>query len=342
MKNILAQVLIGVSMVLSACSQKTQPAATTALIQPSPFPIKSSPTPSNCVAPVKSDPFEIAKWVKLHPECVFDINSVPFLRSQATCHLSGYPNEDIRIRTLKKYETSLGFSLVILRISSELTHLYFFSQSLIDKKTNDWKFIGEIEPLSLDYNSRLIRGRKNLWVAISDVWGHGSGSSLSGETWYEITSSRLTPVLKFPKYGGEVEGLNLGDYQFDSFIAQPETIQSKTKIHVNYRIKFIVPGDLSNGKLQTFFSKSQHATFIRDDATGEFSLDEAQSDFTKQELEIVYSSNGLGDKNFLKYNFASLTKLASQGSKRQKRILRQCLLKIPSTEQTNFLLSKLH
>lgn len=294
----------------------------------------------NCEVPKRINPYEIKWWIRNNPACGFQ--TVLALLQKQEHKLSSYVNEDVHPETQTFDGGPTRPTIVILKLSVESQHLFLFSKGTGHKKAAAWKFIGEVTPAWYGNKWRIVQGNKSTWFVLGEAWSHGSGSGLWGETWYEITSSKLAAVLKFPLRGGEIEGLNLGDLSFDGVVTLSETTLGQTIVKVNFKTKFITPGEYSYGKVQTFFSKSQQATFVRDNVSGEFNLDETRSNLTKEELETVYSPNGLGDANFLKYNSTELTKLASHGSKQQKDILRKILLKLPESEQTKSLLAKLH
>lgn len=276
---------------------------------------------SDCPPPPLGAPLVIKKWIEENPEC----NRKPLwalLKTEGDT-FDNVPNKECKIELQDIYLFAQKTTTKMLQITlADEAHYLFFSQPAANASPqSDWHLLGIVSSHSQQYGPpdlRFERGDEHDWVVINELGGRGTGVSLRSESWYEISRSGIKQVLSYPASGH--------DFTFPavtnrSFKAMPIFIESdKSTVLVTFVVNY---GTLL--KIGIPLAISQKAFFVRDEMTGEFKLDETQSEITAEELDAVYNFDSLDDTAFLKYNRMALRKIVARAKPEQKNAWRKYL-----------------
>lgn len=228
-----------------------------------------------------------------------------------------------------------GNKNTVVKISYEGGNYYqylIFRKLLPTASRQEWKLIGVVDSSYQQYGSprhRLERSGTKTWFIIQELWGRGSGVSLNGEKWYEITETEAKEVLAFPvsghqSYFGSGVGRN-----FEADVAGYEPLNGVDAI----KVKFSVSYNFGLQPEEQLFSRDQLALFVWDSSQKKFALDKSNSQLSEQEIETVYDIDSLTNEQFVEYNVNELANVAAHGSGKQKDWLRQLLSNLSITPQ---------
>lgn len=208
---------------------------------------------------------------------------------------------------------------------------------VIFKKTSRdrWKVIGHtdvwgkyIEP----YHIMLLSDGKP-WLVIRGQAASGSGVAFYLEYIFQVIEGRWRPVAVYP-----AEGYQSGvpDGPTREFTARPIACQVRNgrsivelDLYVGY--SFYDPSADETDAFRELFSRRQRATLVNKLGSDSDAIDLSRSDLSQKEFNAVYNIDSLYDDDFVKYNFAELSRIAAGHDRRLKEWLRDFLTKHEST-----------
>lgn len=210
-----------------------------------------------------------------------------------------------------------------------------------------WKLLGHVDH---DFNKyemsrhRVEHTGKNSWLVIRTQEGSGTGFALYSETWYQVTSGGIKPVLSYPSDGHTYPG-SLGVSR--EFKVQPIGLNSNS-IALHYTVNYSASMFDERASRRRFIN-THRLRFKWDEAAAEFVFDANKSAVSPGEIAAIaniasedeepaatkvgntsfYSEaksfSGHGYEVFVKNNVAALMKIAKGRNTGAKDWLRHFL-----------------
>jgi hypothetical protein len=239
-------------------------------------------------------------------------------------------------------DASVDDAFLRVSLGDSYRFLLFKGQGGGGGENGGWKYFGYVDIDAQRYappEPEVVFGKDGAWLSMKALWGRGTGVSLYGKTWYEISGDgkELKAVLFYPVQGHahSCESQS-ASRSFDSKMIEHGEVQGNYEVRVEFSVSYDVGGcggrDYQD-KTPFLFSKTQKATYVRNAKAGKFVLAKAKSELSIEEIEAVYYIDSLDDEGFLKYNFQELMNLASRGDVKQKEWLRHFLLPLPDSKR---------
>ena len=334
----------------------------------------------NVTKPKAPTPFEIAKavnkskriWKKNHTQVVVDlgltweqlgIDRGAFAGCSGDCEAKIYRHE---------LDSTPGKEIIL-----KLTQSYNFCRYLIfargrtiSRTGSKWKLLGYIDH---DFNRykmashRIVRTSDTNWLVIRGQEGSGSGFSLYGETWYQVSDKGVRATLSYP-FAGNTDPWPTGlgrEFKARVFSGRNST-RRYNQILIRYRVAYTTLDYIKND-FTKLFANNHHAYYVWSKRSHTFVFDRTRSDITEDEINAIagietedepqagqqvgsmtfYTQSetrafvGGGYEVFLKYNSHRLMKIAMGKNTEQKQWLKQFLDDCENTAEKKALLKVL-
>jgi hypothetical protein len=259
----------------------------------------------------------------------------------------------------------------------KLTQSYNFCRYLIFARARNnsrarpkWKLLGYIDH---DFNRykmasyRIVRALGTNWLVIRGQEGSGTGFSLYGETWYQVTDKGVRATLSYP-FAGNTDPWpkGLGREFKASVLSSRNSAGRYSEILIRYRVTYSTLDYIKNN-FTKLFANEHHAYYVWSKRSQTFVLDRTRSDITEDEINAIagietedepqagqqvgsmtfYTQSetrafvGGGYEVFLKYNSQRLMKIAMGKKAEQKQWLKQFLDDCENTAEKKALLQAL-
>ncbi|HEX5703780.1 MAG TPA: hypothetical protein VFX97_11315 [Pyrinomonadaceae bacterium] len=202
------------------------------------------------------------------------------------------------------------------------------------ERPDKWKVLGHadvwgkyIEP----YHMILLSGGKP-WLVIRGQGASGSGVALYIDYIFQISGGRLRQVA-----GYSAAGIQSGapDGATREFAARPVSLEvshGRAIVELDLSVSYSMPA-YDTSPVTELFSKRQRATLIKKLSSGSPVLDASRSDLSQHEFDSVYNIDSLYGEDFVKYNFAELSQIATGNRRGQREWLLAYLKECESTPE---------
>ena len=196
-----------------------------------------------------------------------------------------------------------------------------------------WCLLGYIDASRwlIDPQYRVVAAGTKRWLAINEIYGHGSGFGSDVVNWYEVSESGVTNVLCYQS------GLGIATW----LDGNPGIIRKTNLVKAEYKdgITTILlqsstsyEGYLEQADFFPLWTNKRKAFFIKGPGMQKFFFDALHSEMIEKELDPAYGDQVfLTNEQVLKYNYRDLEKIALRGDAKQKEWLRNFLNGIDNT-----------
>jgi hypothetical protein len=330
--------------------------------------------------PKASTPFELARavneskrmWDQNHTQVLVDlgftwnrlgIDPGPFAGCSGDCEAKIYRHE---------LDSTPGKEIILKLMQSYnfCRYLIFARARTNSRARSKWKLLGYIDH---DFNRykmsshRIVRASGTNWLVIRGQEGSGSGFSLYGETWYQVSDKGVRATLSYP-FAGNTDPWPIGlgrQFKARVFISR-NSIRRSNEILIRYRVTYSTLDYIKND-FKKLFANEHHAYYGWSKRSHTFVFDRKRSDITEDEINAIagietedepqggqqvgsmtfYTQSetrafvGGGYEVFLKYNSHRLMKIAMSKNAEQKQWLKQFLEDCENTAEKKALLQVL-
>ncbi len=223
---------------------------------------------------------------------------------------------------------------LLLRLHNDwTTRFIIYAQHRNEDESIEWRYVDLLDLeyqkyAPAEYRTQYEQNGSKEWLIISPRTVSGTGVSAHSDSWYEITAKGFNEVLTYPKEGYEDQNwTGTCMRKVSSEITRSAKIEGSGEVEVKMTIAFtcFAPQNYDVGDFE--FSKEQPLFFSRINSKENFTLDEAKSKISKEELAAVFDigSESLTPEIFLKYNLPELEKVAAQSNEGARNWLRSLL-----------------
>lgn len=201
--------------------------------------------------------------------------------------------------------------------------------------SHEWKLLGRVESDNQKYEPprvRVVTSGGLAWLVVREHWGGGTGVSLSGERWHEV-SDGMREVLSYPVKGHDFNSCSSPAREFRSSARVQASPGRPTRIRTDLSVAYSACDSGDHDDYTHLFTRKQKAVYEWDSASHRFVFDPNHSGISEKELGNVYSYDSLTDQEFLRYNWVELQKLARYGSRRQRQWLEEYAAGVPRSAE---------
>jgi hypothetical protein len=175
----------------------------------------------------------------------------------------------------------------------------------------------------------LLSGGK-LWLVIRGQGASGSGISLYIDSIFEIRGGRLQRVISYAAEGFQSGAPDGPNREFSARVVSFEVNHGQATAEFDLNVAYSVPDHKMRSSV-LLFRKRQRATLTRRLNGGTSHVDASRSNLSERELDAVYNLDSMGENDFLKYNFAELSRVAAGKNDVRKDWLRGYLKTVQRT-----------
>ena len=250
--------------------------------------VNAQVTKTERIEPKSTSPFSIARAIKQSPNIIevdlrhtwkkFGIDSGQFDICAGHCDVNLYQHELDGHRERE----------VILKLSLQWNTVRYLIFQKPRSRTQDWKLLGYIDH---DFNRyqmarhRVVRALGKPWLVVRGQEGSGSGYSLYGETWYEVTDSGVVPVLHYSQEGHTYSGPGGLDWEFRAR-AIASKVGGARRMRLNFVAHFTATGFTDSEFSQSFVNRRQ-AVYVWSKQRGGFVFAPRYSTISEPEMEAI-------------------------------------------------------
>src|SRR5262249_5305163 len=229
---------------------------------------------------------------------------------------------------------------VVLRISYgdgyDNSRYLVFREDAVGGADSLWTFVGYFDCAGQHYyppDERVEAGFGRVWFVVQEVWERGSGISLFGENWYEISDKPPREVLSYPKSGHNFN-FPILDRKFWTDVKSHGLADGVHRVDVWFGANYTFNGE------RDLFSKMQIAHYSWNEERHRFTLEKAGSDndVSEEQLNSIYTIDSFNDDKFVMYALPNLLRLATNGSTEQKDWLTEFLDNLKNSPEKRKLL----
>ncbi|HKY03807.1 MAG TPA: hypothetical protein VJQ56_02900 [Blastocatellia bacterium] len=214
-------------------------------------------------------------------------------------------------------------------------YLFFRKTTASTGDEGEWRFLGSVESPNQQYGPprhRVVSKDGRTWFVLRGLSGRGTGVGRYKETWHEIGEEAVNEVLGYPVEGHDMPWPDGLGRQFEATVIKSGLAAGVYRVMINYSVSYMSLN--GPGSQLRLFTKQQVGSYVWDSATNRFILDEPGSSLSEEEIGRVYNFDSLEDKDFIKYNFNELQRLAARGSARRRAWLRGFLTTVEQSNET--------
>lgn len=226
---------------------------------------------------------------------------------------------------------------VLLKIYENLglTRYLIFQSRKIGESVS-WKLLGHADHDFARYYNPQHRvqnfgGKK--WLVVTCQGISGTGVSLDYDRWYEVDGHGVREALSLSAEGHQSTASGYPERKFASRVVNYQRDKTGEKFTVEYSIKQQVYIGSEDQRIK-FKDRKQAAVYIRRPHADKFELYQRFSEITPDEIKTAYNIDTFSSEDFIKFNFASLEKIARYGRQAHKEWLRGFLQDCEDTPET--------
>jgi hypothetical protein len=215
-------------------------------------------------------------------------------------------------------------SEVMLRIGERSPYVCRY---LIFKNVNEkWKLLGHLDAEGKYRKPQhtILINHGTPWVDIQEQGANGTGVASYVDTVYLVTPSKITRGFAYLSEGSQFGGPGSDNRDFNGRILDCSLRGNVVTVHAQYSVEYFGDDNL-------LFSKTHNVVFSERLGGDKYIFDRAHSDISEKEFDAVYDIDSLSDEDFLKYNYAALSEIATGTDLKHKEWLRNFL---PNCENT--------
>jgi hypothetical protein len=153
-------------------------------------------------------------------------------------------------------------------------------------------------------------------LAIQQQGQSGSGVALYFDRLFLVDHHALREVMSFTSQGHQSSSSSPGR-DFAGRVLNCELINGLARIEIEFTVSYLNE-ESSGPKPAVLFTKRRNALFVGNPGRKALALDASHSTLSRQELDAVFNIDSLTNEDFLKYNFAELSHIAT-GTNSQPR-----------------------
>ncbi len=213
---------------------------------------------------------------------------------------------------------------------------YLIFKSVKVGKSVSWKLLGHADHDFARYympHHRVVKMDGKIWLVVTGQGISGTCVSLSYDRWYEVDAEGVREVLSLPAKGHECTTTGYPEREFSSRVLEYRRNKKDERITVLFSIR--QGAEMRSGPQINLGTRKQNAVYIL--RQGAFELEESSSEITLEDIRTAYNVGTFGDEDFLKFNFANLKKIASEGRRAHKEWLREFLEDCSDTPEKKLL-----
>lgn len=182
---------------------------------------------------------------------------------------------------------------------------------VFSRRGGQWVFLGNLDFNNLYFpDYRLMeKGNGGGWLVISSHDFHGTGASLTGEHWWDLSGERLKEVLSYP-VKGYVQGWGMSfDREVSSqVLGYDKNPFDKFKVYMSFSaIYYDGVERMFKYKENILFAVVKRVLYVWDSSQGRFVVDSQFSDMAEEEINGLFNDD---NDRFLKHNFEDIKKIA--------------------------------
>lgn len=214
---------------------------------------------------------------------------------------------------------------VLLKVSdllAESCRYLIFKQLKQSNGKPEWRVLGYIDHgfsryRMPEHSIHFDDGRN--WLVVKVQQGSGSGFAEYDDRLFQVNSTGLNEILRFPSEGHVATCCSSPTREFTTQIRKCETKSGVTVVELEFSVTYSAFSDVGYVHL---WQKNQKATYKKDLSSERPVLDATKSDLSDKEINAIYAGEGLSDEDFIKYNFEELSKIAQGREDSRKDWLR--------------------
>lgn len=254
--------------------------------------VRAQATKTERIEPNSISPFSIARAIKQNPSSniievdlshtwkKLGIDSGQFDICTGNCDVNLYQHELDGHRERE----------VILKLSLQWTTVRYLIFRKPHFRNQGWKLLGHIDH---DFNRyqmarhRVVRALGKPWLVVRGQEGSGSGYSLYGETWYEVTGSGVVPVLHYSQEGHTYSGPGGLNWEFRAQpVASTVGRARRPAIRLNFVARFTATGFTDSEFTHSFVNRRQ-ASYVWSKQRRAFVFASGYSTISEGEMEAI-------------------------------------------------------
>ena len=146
------------------------------------------------------------------------------------------------------------------------------------------------------------------WLAVKVQEGSGSGFAEYHDRLFQVDSTGLKEILRFPSEGRLSTCCSYPTRDFTAQIIKGEIKNNVTSVELEFAVSYSAYPGGQDGQL---WKKRQKAIYRSDPSSPRLVLDTTKSNLSEDEINAIYGSDGgLSNEDFIKYNYEELSKIA--------------------------------
>lgn len=198
---------------------------------------------------------------------------------------------------------------------------------LVFKDTdNAWKLLGHIDHDFGRYrmpHHTIILSKGRTWLAIQQQGQSGSGVALYFDRLFLVNRHALQEVMSFTSEGHQSSSSSPGR-AFSGRVLNCELTNGLARIEIEFTVSYL--NEWSSGpQPAVLFTKRRKALFVGKPGRKALAFDAPHSTLSQRELDAVCNIDSLSNEDFLKYNFAELSHIATGTNSQPRKWLEHLL-----------------
>jgi hypothetical protein len=202
---------------------------------------------------------------------------------------------------------------VLLKVSdllAESCRYLIFKQLKQSNGKPEWRVLGHIDHgfsryRMPEHSIHFDDGRN--WLVIKVQQGSGSGFAEYDDRLFQVNSTGLNEILRFPSEGHVATCCSSPTREFTTQIRKCEAKNGATMVELEFSVSYSASSGVEYVDL---WKKTQKAIYKKEASSDRLVLDARNSDLSDKEITAIYAGEGLSDEAFIKYNFEELSKIA--------------------------------
>ena len=216
-------------------------------------------------------------------------------------------------------------SEVLVRIEdrpSESCRYLIFKHSM----SSSWKLLGHIDHDFGRYRMpqhMIVISHGRPWLVIQEQGQSGSGVALYFDRLFLVGRNSLKEVMRYTSEGHQLSSSDAPDRDFSGRIIDCRLRDGVATVEIEFAVTYYKAGDSQQDAF--LFTKVQRAVFDGEPGHKVLGLNRTRSALSQNEIDAVFDVDSLTNQDFLKYNFAELSQLATAKDWNRRRWLGQFL-----------------
>jgi hypothetical protein len=220
-------------------------------------------------------------------------------------------------------------SEAVLKVSDQVSQACrFLIFGSIDGRSDRWRLFGHIDHDLNKYRMAqhmVFLGGGRTWLIVKGQGASGTGVATYFDRVFLVTSGRVVEVLSYMSEGHQGGFSNEPTREFYGHLLSLKLSRGVVSAEIRFTVQYWRENPANAGAGTLLFTKVQRASFSRQVGTDRQVLNGKRSDLTQRELDNVYNIDSLTNEDFLQYNDAELSAIATGRDSTRKEWLRRFL-----------------